>query len=88
MTPQLCLGTVQMGLDYGITNLKGKINNKEVTKILNFAFRNGINYLDTAQSYGSSEYVIGKYSPNNSFFKIISKMPSQSKYLRIKDIEK
>ena len=77
MLPELCLGTVQMGLDYGITNLKGRINNDEVIKILDFASRNNINFLDTAQSYGSSEFVIGKCSSQNSNFRIISKMSPQ-----------
>ena len=77
MLPELCLGTVQMGLDYGITNLKGRINNDEVIKILDFASRNNINFLDTAQSYGSSEFVIGKCSSQNSNFRIISIMSPQ-----------
>tara|TARA_Y100001968_G_scaffold307221_2_gene324847 strand:+ start:33138 stop:34043 length:906 start_codon:yes stop_codon:yes gene_type:complete len=79
MSPQLCLGTVQMGLNYGITNSKGKVSSQEVIKILEFASSNNINFLDTAQAYGSAEYSIGKCSPLNSSFKIISKMPSQSK---------
>lgn len=85
--PELCLGTVQMGLDYGITNVKGKVLTEEVIKILDFASRNGIKYIDTAQSYGSSETVIGKCSPSNSVFKLISKMSPQVKDLWSKNIE-
>ena len=87
MLPELCLGTVQMGLDYGITNVKGRVPTEEVIKILDFASRNGIKYIDTAQSYGCSETAIGKCSPSNSFFKLISKMSPQIKDSWAKNIE-
>ena len=45
---RLALGTVQFGLDYGISNLKGKVDLDEVKKILNYANISGINLLDSA----------------------------------------
>ena len=39
MEPKLCLGTVQFGMSYGITNKTGKVSNKEVQNILNVACR-------------------------------------------------
>ena len=30
MTPRICLGTAQFGLDYGVTNVKGKIKESEI----------------------------------------------------------
>ena len=56
---KLALGTVQFGLDYGITNSGGQVQVDEVRKILNLAKKNNINTLDTASDYGNSEQVLG-----------------------------
>ena len=56
---KLALGTVQFGLDYGISNKSGKTPADEVYKILSTAGEAGLNLLDTAPSYGASEAVIG-----------------------------
>ena len=75
---KLILGTVQMGLDYGVNNSSGKISNKESFEILSLAFSNGINILDTAEVYGNSHQIIGDFHYNNpnSKFKIITKLPN------------
>lgn len=79
MDLKLALGTAQFGLDYGINNKRGKIPEKEVFKILNFAFQNGIDVLDTAYAYGDSEKVIGQFiQENKTNFKIVSKLPSDN----------
>ncbi len=78
INPHLCIGTAQFGLDYGVTNKKGLIEQKIVRKILKRAIAKGINILDTAQNYGSSEYVIGNNIPFNSHFKIITKLSPQN----------
>ena len=62
---KLILGTVQMGLDYGVNNSSGKISNKESFEILSLAFSNGINILDTAEVYGNSHQIIGDFHYNN-----------------------
>ena len=49
------LGTVQFGLDYGISNESGKTPQKEVHRILEFAISKGVDALDTAIAYGNSE---------------------------------
>ncbi len=58
---QLALGTVQFGLDYGISNKHGRIKWNELENMLDFAFANGITLLDTAAAYGNSESLIGRY---------------------------
>ena len=58
---KLAIGTVQFGLDYGIANQKGQVSSNEIQSILDFAYENGINTLDTAKAYGNSETSIGKY---------------------------
>tara|TARA_B100000902_G_C27254229_1_gene886973 strand:- start:111 stop:986 length:876 start_codon:yes stop_codon:yes gene_type:complete len=56
---KLGLGTVQFGTNYGLNSKFGKVQPKEVVKILNYAHSKNINYLDTAPSYGDSEKILG-----------------------------
>ncbi len=80
MIPSLCLGTAQFGLNYGISNKRGKIPEDEVIAILNKAHHFGIKHLDTAQGYGSAEIIIGKYQKEkNKKFSIINKLISHNK---------
>ena len=71
---KLALGTVQFGLDYGITNSTGKVQIREVASILEYAKEKNINVLDTAASYGNSEEVLGKIGVNH--FQIVTKTTS------------
>jgi aryl-alcohol dehydrogenase-like predicted oxidoreductase len=68
---KLALGTVQFGLDYGITNQSGQVTIKEVKGILDFAKENEIDVLDTASGYGNSEKVLGGVGVDN--YQIITK---------------
>ena len=68
---KIALGTVQFGIDYGISSIDGQVQPKEVEAILNYAYVKGINLLDTAPAYGDSEQDLGKINVNN--FKIITK---------------
>lgn len=71
---KLILGTVQFGLNYGINNLRGKPNSNEIKKILDFAFKNKVDILDTAEVYGESQERIGEYHRvSDNKFKIITK---------------
>lgn len=73
---KIILGTVQFGLNYGISNKAGQTSIAEAHRILEVAESAGISYLDTAAAYGSSEEVIGSYFERNpeSKFKVISKL--------------
>ena len=75
---KIILGTVQMGLDYGINNKNGKIPFEESEKILNKAYFSGINTLDTAEVYGEAHNVIGRFHENNpsTKFNINTKIPN------------
>lgn len=77
MTPQLCLGTAQFGLTYGITNAAGQVSEAEVGHILTQAEALGIRWLDTAQAYGNAETVIGRQLPAPHRYRLISKLPAQ-----------
>jgi len=77
---KLVLGTAQLGLDYGIANKIGKPEENKAFEIMKYAIENGINYFDTAYSYGNSEIFIGKFLNLHKNYKnkvnIITKMPS------------
>lgn len=70
---RLGLGTVQFGLDYGVSNRNGKAGYDTANKILKLAAENEMSTLDTAAMYGDAEKVIGNSMPENSVFNIISK---------------
>lgn len=76
---KLILGTVQMGLPYGINNTTGKVSLDDSFEILEYAFENGIEILDSAEAYGNAHEVIGafhkKYPAKK--FQIITKLPNQ-----------
>jgi len=56
---QLTLGTVQLGLQYGIANKDGKPTAENAQSLLQTALNLGINSFDTAASYGNCENLIG-----------------------------
>lgn len=58
---KLTLGTVALGLDYGVSNKSGKPSSETSFEILSAAVDAGINTLDTARSYGDAEHLIGRY---------------------------
>lgn len=72
--PQLCIGSAQFGLDYGITNDKGKVSTSEIKCILNTACKNSIQMIDTAQGYGEAESIIGRLNIKNRGMAITTKM--------------
>jgi aryl-alcohol dehydrogenase-like predicted oxidoreductase len=78
---KIVLGTVQFGIDYGISNESGIVQNSEVSSILDLAKLRGINQLDTATSYGVAEKVLGTYVGIKEFDIItkISKLPEASR---------
>ena len=62
---QMTLGTVQLGMSYGVNNSTGMPSEEDSFKILDTAYENGITMLDTSDDYGKSEEVIGKYIKAN-----------------------
>lgn len=53
--PYFVLGTVQLGLPYGIANKTGQPDSAQAEAILAAAFADGVRWLDTARAYGDSE---------------------------------
>lgn len=74
---ELCLGTVQFGMKYGINNSLGQPTLDESFKMLDIAIDNGIRVIDTARAYGEAEEILGKYfidRKNSNKVKVISKL--------------
>lgn len=90
---ELCLGTVQFGMDYGIRGQK-QPSVHEAIQMLDYATQNGIDTIDTANAYGTAEDVVGAFLqketvPRENLF-IISKFKpnlldghADSEYYRI-----
>lgn len=57
---ELCLGTVQFGMDYGVFNTPKK-DPDYCIKCLDYATQNGICAIDTATAYGTAEEVTGEF---------------------------
>ena len=72
---QLCLGTVQFGMHYGIHNTLGRQpTEEEVFGVLDAAIDAGIYMFDTASAYGTSEELLGRYGLAARGGQIISKL--------------
>jgi len=82
MEKKLIVGTVQFGLDYGITNNSGKIKETEIDEIFTFCDDNNVLYFDTAQDYGTSEDILSKYSKLYPNVNVITKSKFGNKNIR------
>jgi aryl-alcohol dehydrogenase-like predicted oxidoreductase len=59
---EVSLGTVEIGMPYGIAE-NGKVSASDevqAVRLLNYALDRGINFIDTARAYGESEAIIGR----------------------------
>ncbi|MFM7056467.1 MAG: aldo/keto reductase [Planctomycetota bacterium] len=60
---QLMLGTVQLGMPYGIANFTGQPSPPVARRILEAAIERGVTCFDTAAAYGDSEALLGQLLP-------------------------
>ena len=78
MITNLCLGTAQFGLSYGLTNSSGQVTTQQVKCILDLASKYGFKWIDTAQAYGNAVAVLGQSLRKLHKFSLISKIkPSE-----------
>jgi aryl-alcohol dehydrogenase-like predicted oxidoreductase len=71
---EISLGTVELGLDYG---LSGRPSEREAQRLLARAIELGINFFDTARLYGESEAILGRaFGGCRESVWIVSKVPS------------
>ena len=79
MNNKIILGTVQLGVKYGINNNDGKPSKEMAFSILDYAWKNGVEILDTADVYGDAQAIIGEYHlSTNNIFKVNSKFKGNS----------
>ncbi len=62
---KMTLGTVQLGMNYGVNNSSGVPSEEKSFEILDTAYNGGVTFLDTSDDYGKSEEVIGNYLKAN-----------------------
>jgi aryl-alcohol dehydrogenase-like predicted oxidoreductase len=72
---KLALGTAQFGLDYGVANRSGQMTLELASKVIDVARSNGVDLLDTAIAYGSSEQALGRVGVKD--FRIVTKLPAK-----------
>jgi aryl-alcohol dehydrogenase-like predicted oxidoreductase len=61
VTRRLVLGTAQLGMPYGVANVRGQPSSGEASALLDFAVAEGISRFDTAAGYGEAESLLGLY---------------------------
>jgi aryl-alcohol dehydrogenase-like predicted oxidoreductase len=71
---KIAIGTAQLGMPYGISNVHGQTSIEEAAKIIGLARERGINTIDTAIAYGDSEQRLGQIGISG--FLLISKLPA------------
>ena len=71
---KLALGTVQFGLDYGISNRQAQTSLEEARSIVDRGLDAGLDLLDTAPAYGVSEAVLGEILADRTP-RIVTKTP-------------
>lgn len=69
---KLALGSAQFGLDYGVSNTRGRVPADEVAAILRAAEAAGVSLIDTAWAYGDAEQVLGTLDAAR-YFRIVTK---------------
>ncbi len=70
---RLSIGTAQFGQKYGVANIHGKVSKSTINQILNTSKDAGIDTLDTAILYGSSEKCLGEVGVDG--WSIVTKLP-------------
>lgn len=70
---KLAIGTAQFGMEYGIANRNGQVTLSDAARILNVGSQFGVDTIDTAAAYGTSELVLGQIGVTD--WKIVTKLP-------------
>jgi aryl-alcohol dehydrogenase-like predicted oxidoreductase len=72
-TAKLGLGAAQFGLDYGVSNARGRVPESEVQAILETAAQWGVTLVDASPAFGDAERVLGRAWPFPSPFRVTTK---------------
>ena len=79
---KLSIGTAQFGFRYGICNKHGIVQYNEIKKIIQFCKLNKIKSIDTAQGYGKSQKILGKFKLKK--FQLTTKISKIKKFEYVK----
>jgi aryl-alcohol dehydrogenase-like predicted oxidoreductase len=82
---RLALGTVQIGLAYGVSH-GGQVAADEAGRILALARSHGIDLIDTAAAYGDSEAVLGTLPDSQDFGVVTKTIPLRKPVLDAGDV--
>ncbi len=74
MVAEIGIGAAHFGFSYGVLDKFPALNQKQVSKILEKAMDKGVTIIDTAQSYGDSEKLIGNALGSSHNLRIVSKL--------------
>lgn len=74
MSSKIIIGSANFGIDYGIKNTVGKVNDDELYQIVKTMQVSGIDSFDSAIDYVDSHKVLGKLKVKD--FKVDTKLPS------------
>ncbi len=80
---QFSLGTVQLGLSYGVANDSGKPSREQAHELLRCALEGGVNSIDTAAAYGDSEEVIGSFLNPEGVLRVLEALRAEGEVRRI-----
>ena len=83
---KVAIGGAQLGMDYGVANLTGRMKETEISKIFELAHSMEIHTIDTASQYGDSERLIGRLARKD--FNIVTKLPPLPFDVSIIDLKK
>lgn len=78
MPPDITLGTVQLGMAYGVGR-RGRPDDAEAASILRVAINGGITRWDTARIYGDAEERIGAFLEGTTGQQIVTKLAPVAK---------
>ncbi|KKK81608.1 hypothetical protein LCGC14_2811730, partial [marine sediment metagenome] len=57
---KIALGTVQFGINYGVSNTSGQTSQNQIQQIIELAKTASITTIDTASAYGDAEARLGQ----------------------------
>lgn len=71
---RLAIGTAQFGMDYGVANAGGRLNFDDARSVVELARASGIDTIDTAVAYGTSQQTLGRIGVEG--LHVITKLPA------------
>ena len=91
MSSRICLGTAQLGFDYGVANTTGRPDDVACDNLLSRAVERGVVRWDTAPAYGDAEQRIGRFlarCPQRDEVQLVSKLKTPPSDLAPSDLMK